>query len=193
MPLNCAGESGDMPTKISRRLVIDASVAHASGGEEAIFPTSKNCRDFLKAVQTISHRIVMTPAITEEWKNHQSNFARRWRVSMEARKKVVRVSAPADDNLRDKIKHIASSDKARDAMLKDIHLIEAAKATDQTVIALDETVRNLFAAAGQRVGEMRNIVWVNPDKVEEKSISWLENGAKPEKKRMLGFGGKANK
>ncbi|MGH7596646.1 MAG: hypothetical protein ACREOI_09850 [bacterium] len=78
-------------------------------------------------------------------------------------------------------------------MLKDIHLIEAAKTTDQTVIALDETVRKLFVAAGQRVGEMRNIVWVNPDKVEEQPISWLENGAKLEKKRLLGFGGKTNK
>lgn len=182
-----------MPTKTSRRLVIDASIAHASGGEEAIFPTSKNCRDFLIAVRTICHRVVMTTAIIEEWNNHQSNFARRWRVSMEARKKVVRVSAPTDDNLRYKIKHIASSDKARDAMLKDIHLIEAAKATDQTVIALDETVRNLFASISQSVGEMRNIVWVNPDKAEEQSISWLENGAKPEKKRLLGFGGRANK
>lgn len=174
-----------MPTKISRRLVIDASVAHASGGEEAIFPTSKNCRDFLKAVQTISHRVVMTTAIIEAWNNHQSNFARRWRVSMETRKKVVRVNTPVEDNLRDQIKRIVTSDKARHAMLKDIHLIEAAKVADQTVIALDETVRNLFATVGQRIGEIRNIVWVNPDKAEEHSISWLGNGAKPEKKRLL--------
>jgi hypothetical protein len=135
----------------------------------------------------------MTTAVIEEWNNHQSHFARRWRRSMEARKKVVRVGAPADDNLRDKIKHIASSDKARDAMLKDIHLIEAAKVTDQTVIALDETVRNLFASMSRRVGELRSIVWANPDKTEEQSISWLENGAKPEKRRLLGFGARANK
>lgn len=180
-----------MSAKASRRLVIDASVAHASGGEEAIFPTSKNCRDFLKAVQTICHHVVMTTAVIEEWNNHQSHFARRWRRSMEARKKVVRVGAPADDDLRNKIKRVASSDKAREAMLKDIHLIEAAKATDQTVIALDETVRNLFTAAGQHAGEMRNIVWINPDKVEEQPIPWLEKGAKPEKRRMLGLGGKS--
>ncbi len=98
----------------------------------------------------------------------------------------MRISAPADDGLRDKIKHIASSDKAREAMLKDIHLIEAAKATDQTVIALDETVRNFFASISRNISEMRNIVWVNPDKAEEQPISWLENGAKPEKKRLLG-------
>ncbi|MCI0691209.1 hypothetical protein L0337_04275 [candidate division KSB1 bacterium] len=180
-----------MPTKISRRLVIDASIAHASGGEEATFPTSKNCRDFLIAVRTICHRIVMTTAIIEEWNNHQSNFTRRWRVSMEARKKVNRLNAPINKKLRDKIKEIATNEKAREAMFKDIHLVEAAKATDQIVVALDETVRDLFASISRSIGEMRNIVWVNPDKTEEQPISWLENGAKPEKRRMLGLGGKS--
>jgi hypothetical protein len=80
-----------MPTKISRRLVIDASVARSSGGEAATYPTSKHCRDFLKATLKICHRVVMTPDIMEEWRAHQSGFARRWRVSMEARKKVERM------------------------------------------------------------------------------------------------------
>ncbi len=182
-----------MPTKISRRLVIDASIAHASGGEEATFPTSKNCRDFLIAVRAICHRVVMTTAIIEEWNNHQSNFARRWRVSMEARKKVNRVNAPVNNKLRDKIKKITATEKDCEAMLKDIHLVEAAKATEQSVASLDETVRNLFASISRRVGEFRSIVWVNPDKIEEQPMSWLENGAKPEKKRLLGFEGKANK
>lgn len=39
-----------MLVKASKHLVIDASVARSSGGENAMYPTSKNCRDFLKAV-----------------------------------------------------------------------------------------------------------------------------------------------
>jgi hypothetical protein len=66
-------------------------------------------------------------------------------------------------------------------------LIEAAKTTDETVISLDETVRNLFISAARHVGELRTIVWINPDKTEEQPITWLENGAKHEKKRSLGF------
>jgi hypothetical protein len=38
-----------------------------------------------------------------------------------------------------------------------------------------------------QVDELKEIVWVNPPKIEEeKPIEWLENGAKPEKERMLG-------
>lgn len=175
-----------MAAKISRRLVIDASVARSSGGEDATFPTSKRCRDFLKAVLDICHRIVLTPEIQAEWHKHQSNFARRWLVSMFARKKVEQVASVTDQNLRDKINAVAENEKACAAMLKDVHLLEAALATDETVVTLDEIVRELFAKASRSVGEIKYVVWVNPDKDDEESLRWLENGAKAEKKRKLG-------
>ncbi|MGA9382780.1 MAG: hypothetical protein WBV73_28800 [Phormidium sp.] len=67
-----------MIEKVSKLLVIDASVARAAGGESAKSPTSKYCRDFLLAVLDISHRVVMTPDIRKEWDKHQSSFARTW-------------------------------------------------------------------------------------------------------------------
>ena len=72
-------------------------------------------------------------------------------------------------------------------MLKDFHLVEAALVTDHTVIALDEIVRALFGTACQTIGQMRTIIWVNPDKPEEQAIAWLEAGAAPERHRQLGF------
>lgn len=175
-----------MVAKISRRLVIDASVAQSSGGEDATFPTSKHCRDFLKAVLSICHRIVLTPEIQAEWHKHQSNFARKWLVSMFARKKVEQAGSVMNQNLRDRIDAAAAeNEKTRAAMLKDVHLLEAALATDETIIALDEIVRELFAKASMSVGEIRNVVWVNTDKADEKSLAWLEGGAKAEKKRRL--------
>ena len=68
---------------------------------------------------------------------------------------------------------------------KDFHLLQAALATDQTVISLDETIRQLFARASQQVGEIRHIIWVNPDRTEEHSITWLQNGAPSETHRRL--------
>jgi hypothetical protein len=44
--------------KASRRLVIDASVAHAAGDSKATVPIAKNCRDFLEAVLSICLRAV---------------------------------------------------------------------------------------------------------------------------------------
>ena len=170
----------------SKQLVIDTDVAQASGSETATHPRAKHCRDFLQKMLSLSHSVVMTPEISNEWNEHQSRFARRWRVSMDARKKVYRVNAPADEELRDKIKQAATNDKEDEDMQKDFHLLEAARATDQAIISLDETVRGLFARATQHVGEIRDIVWVNPEHTEEEEpIEWLKNGAPPDDHRKL--------
>jgi len=177
-----------VPSKAARDLVVDASVARSAGGEEATYPTSKNCRDCLKTILALPHRVVMSQPITDEWNKHKSAFARGWLVSMTARRRVLRVEPEQLTELRQRIQGITDSQKERDAMLKDFHLIEAALATDQTVIALDEIVRALFGTACQTMGQMKSVVWVNPDKLEEQPFAWLEAGAEPEKHRQLGFG-----
>lgn len=177
-----------MSAKVSKRLVIDASVARSAGSEDATNLVSKNCRDFLKAVRNICHRIVMTPDIKEEWNKHQSIFASRWRSSMVAKGKMeYRSDIMLDDELWSKVEDFANFDNQREAMIKDIRLIEAALATDKIVISLDDKVRNLFSKAAEQVDELKDIVWVNPAKPEEKAIEWLEKGAEAEIERKLGF------
>jgi hypothetical protein len=176
-----------MPPGNSRRLVIDASVARSSGDENATYPTSKRCRDFLLATRETGHQAVMTPGIRDEWNKHQSGFARRWRVSMLARKKLCIANVARNDELREKIERTAAKEKHRKAMLKDMHLIEAAMATDRVIISLDETVRALFSEAARGVSELRIVLWANPDKTEEGCLVWLEAGAKAETRRYLGF------
>ena len=73
-----------------------------------------------------------------------------------------------------------------EAMEKDFHLPGAALETDQTIISRDENIRGLFKRASQQVDEIRNIIWVNPDRTaEEQPIVWLQNGAPPEPHRLL--------
>lgn len=175
-----------MPVKRSRRLVIDASVARSAGGETAVFPTSKHCRDFLRATLETGHRVVMTPAISAEWRSHQSRFARQWLVSMTARKKVYRLDSVTDKKLRHTLGQASTSKKDREAMLKDCLLVEAAIVTDRSIISLDETVRSLFSGMAQELRTLRRIVWINPDREDEQPILWLKNGAKLERKRFLG-------
>lgn len=176
-----------MPSRNPRRLVIDASVASSSGGEAAIHSTPKHCRDFLKATRDAGHQAVMTPSLQDEWDRHQSRFARLWRQSMVARRKLVIICVTPNDRLREKVESTAEIKSHREAMLKDMHLIEAAKATDHTIVSLDEIVRKLFVAAARSVTELRIVIWANPDKTEEGCIAWLEAGAKAERKRQLGF------
>lgn len=170
----------------SRRLVIDASVASASGDPKATLPVPSNCRDFLKAVLKICHRVVLSAELTEEWNRHQSNFARTWRVSMVARKKGKRTAPAQNASLRARILKTTTKEKDQQAVEKDFHLIEAAMDADGIVVSLDETARRAFALAASQVKELRGLVWANPARESEECGDWLEAGLPVEKSRQLG-------
>ncbi len=173
---------------MSRRLVIDASVACAAGGDDARNPKSKSCRDALKSVLEVCHKFILSDDLADEWNKHQSRFARKWRAQMVARKKLIRVPSRANAQLRTKLKHVARTVKDANAMIKDCHLIEASIATDEVIISIDEAVRLLFKNAADRVGEIGNIVWVNPNLSKKAAISWLQTGAKANSELQLKFG-----
>jgi hypothetical protein len=174
-----------MRAKVSRRLVIDASVARSAGGAGATFPASKHCRDFLLQMRLRSHRVVFTEPVYAEWKKHESTFARTWRASMVARKMLVRSQVPEDPVLRDELKEAGETERGRSAMTKDAHLIEAALAMDRTVVSLDDAVRALFGAATKCVAVLRDVIWANPAKPAENCLKWLDDGARPDAHRRL--------
>ena len=170
-----------------KRLVVNASVARAAGGKGAIVSVSVNCTEFLEAFQEESpHHVVMTPELSEEWNKHQSNFSARWLKSMIARKRFVYVNPSQNSTLSDEIEMTANRERDIEALRKDFHLLQAALATDQIIVSLDETIRGLFKQASQQVGEIQNIIWVNPKRTtEEQPITWLQNGAPSEPHRRL--------
>jgi hypothetical protein len=134
-------------SKPSRRLVIDASVGAAAG--QTNFPTSRRSREFLTEVLKISHRAVMTQELAQEWDDHQTRFSRLWRVEMRSRRKVVDLEHVENEQVRSQV-------RSTKAVLKDLHLIEAALATDNTVISLDDRARHDLA-----VEATEEIMWVN--------------------------------
>ncbi len=171
---------------LSKRLVIDASVARSAGGPEASVPESARCRDLLMAVKRICHRLVYTRVIAEEWRRHRSAFSQQWLLSMFAHRKVVRDDVPLDRRLRSRVRAAFSTTTDADAAEKDCHLIEAALAFDQVVLSRDDTARLLFEAIAASVGEIRHLAWVNPSAQSENAIEWLEDGAPAEGLRCLG-------
>ena len=171
--------------KKSLCLVIDANVARSAGPENATHPTSKSCRDVLLAVEKHGFCIVSTADLREEWNRHQSGFFRLWRVQMMARKRITALPVSADTILRNKLKACPSSEKDCEAMLKDVHLLEAALASDNRIISCERVVRILFAHACSTVSEIRHILWAKPDNEEEKVIGWLEKGTPDEDHRRL--------
>ena len=168
-----------MPRGISRLLVIDASVARAAGASE--HPVSSTTRQFLEAVLDVSHQMVFTPPILDEWRRHQSKFAKRWRVSMHARRKIRMLGAQEDASLRSRILGPAVTGTLREIRLKDIPLVEAALRTDSVIVSRDEEARDAF-----QLRELSAIVWVNPVRDSGRMRSWLEEGARPVEEWKLG-------
>ena len=169
-------------------LVIDTDIARAAGGGNTQREPSKSCRVFMDTMlDHTQHKVVLTRAIQEEWNKHQSIATSTWRRTMIAQKRMCLIHAPADTRLRQKVEQCASSENKRKAMLKDIHLMEAAIQADKIVISMDETVRNCFREITHKIRPMAYIAWVNPSIIEEKPIEWLQNGAEIEGKRLLGY------
>lgn len=172
-----------MANQGSRRLVIDADVVHSAGETE--HPISSACRRFLETVLDARHHVVMTDAILEEWRHHMSRYSRRWRRRMYGRRLVIQIEVNEDEILRGRIDAAVHRDQ-RAIVAKDVHLIEAAIATDRLVTSKDESARRAFKDTSNGVNELKQILWVNPTCNKEKPIEWLENGARAEAHRMLG-------
>jgi hypothetical protein len=157
---------------VSRRLVIDASVASAAG--QTLQPASRRCREFLRTVLRICHRTTMTPRLREEWRRHQSLFAKAWLAEMRSRAKAEDVADVRNEEMRDQAPGTPSAQK-------DLHLIEAALNSDRIVISLDDRAR-----AELSVPAAAEVMWVNPVSEGGHAIYWLNKGAAPVKEWMLG-------
>lgn len=171
-----------------RQLVVDTSVARSAGGENAVHPTSRNCRAFLRTMLEGEHRLVMTPDIISEWKRHRSMYAQRWLVQMYSRRRVDHIPLPDNSELHKKIFSDSADredDRCYEAIQKDLILLDPALATDKIVVSLDERVRACFALAARSTGELRSLVWVCPGNDAEEAVEWLRAGARPERQRQL--------
>jgi hypothetical protein len=64
------------------------------------------------------------------------------------------------------------------AVEKDVLLVIAAWATDNTVASRDEKVKKLLGELATSERRLCTIVWVNPDQPDGAVVRWLEAGAR---------------
>ena len=155
-----------------KRLVIDASVAGSA--TEKNHPEAMLCLDFLSRVRDLKYHVVMNEKIIEEWNRHQTRYSLQWITYMTERKRVFKGRIARNEPLRRSM--------ITKAMLKDVHLLKAALATDKRIVSKDDTARNSF----RRISDVGPVVWVNPCRPEEKAVVWLNRGARLESYRRLG-------
>ncbi len=171
--------------KMSRRIVVDASIARSAGTTEN--PVSIRSREFLQTMLHVCHRIVMTTDLMREWRKHQSKFAAGWLSAMVRRGRVVTVVPNADrySMLALAIRHSEGTTNQHDALAKDCLLVVAAWEADHLIASRDDRVRKLFASLNSHVDGIGRLIWVNPDHSKEDVTAWLHAGARSESHRRL--------
>ena len=73
-------------------------------------------------------------------------------------------------------------------MLKDVHLLESALATDHAVVSQETNVLLLFITHTQPLGIPRPVAWVNPAEDAPTCVAWIEAGATLEGVRNIPAG-----
>lgn len=184
-----------MARKISRRLVIDASVARSATMSQD--STSTACREFLQEVLTVCHRVILTREIEREWQyvalqirsradEVRSRFLVGWMFAMGRKGKLLRPHVASEAALRDKINHLGIAEQTRQTISEDLHLIEAALAADHIVISRDDEVHSLLRSITRSCPEISKVIWCNPVLRRVDCAEWLRNGARSVKVWQLG-------
>jgi hypothetical protein len=168
---------------LTRRLVIDANIAGAAGVSEAA--TSFRSRVFLQAVRDVSHRVVITPAINAEWKEHMSQWTAEWFTAMTSRKKVERIVVEQDQQLRACIRAAGFGTRQVLEVEKDAHLVEAALATDRVVCSLEVHAPRNFRRVAESHGPIRNLTWADINLEPWVIADWLRRGARAKRAWQL--------
>ncbi len=170
----------------SKVIVIDASILRTAGEPSKIDQRSAKCRQFLEAMRRICHRAILTPEMKVEWDKHQSNFGTRWRASMARIGKIVFSHIEIDQTLRSAIRDASPDKHIAEIMIKDARLIEAALASDQIVVSLDDKARLHFRDICVRITRLKRVSWINPNVKSDQYVKWMEEGAKSLKDHKLG-------
>jgi hypothetical protein len=162
--------------KSSKKVVVDACIARSSGFRE--IPASENSRNFLEMLRETDHLVAFNKDLSDEWNRHQSSFARKWRLTMVAKRKVVFVESFENMRLRDSLSRAVIQKKKLQAAMKDIHLVELALQTDKFIISGDNEVRLIFWDSSEKIPLLKDIIWFNPIEQFDFVMNWFKEGAK---------------
>lgn len=173
-----------LPERNRKRIVIDADIARAASPSKS--PVPGRCFDFLVTLRECKHKVVFSDELWQEWLGNRSGHAWRWMRTMRARKLVDRIPDPRDPFLREKIGRFAETTADLEVMNKDVHLLEAALATDRIVTSKDDQAQECFEEMCHGIGEIREVVWANPVSENDACKGWLKRGAPPDPQRQLG-------
>lgn len=124
--------------------MIDASVLRSAGEK---IGHSAHAGQVLSAVLEICHRAAFSADVRAEWDKHNSRIGAKWRASMVARKKLVKVdTSKRSHEILAVIDQLEASEKAKASLRKDVLVLATAASADGIVITGDVRLRELTEA-----------------------------------------------
>ncbi|QOZ92910.1 hypothetical protein EU243_15105 [Bacillus velezensis] len=150
--------------------IIDACVLTSASPKTQV---SKRVAAFLDIFLKTKNKIGMTEDLKKEWFDHKSTYTAKVFGMLKNQRRIIKISDHETvEDLRTKIQNI--KDKQRvEAILKDMHLLEAAILTDKFIISLDNKARNNFNHFYNCVPGIPDVCWLNPSDENEKATEWL--------------------
>lgn len=142
----------------SLHVVVDTTVARAAGLTD--HPISSACREQLDRIRRICHKVLYSKAIGDEWRKHEGAYFRTWLRSMYSKKKVINSGSASTHIQVSSITEL--TEKEREALEKDLHLIEAACQGNGIIVTLDKRIEEIWEKLPQKVRTARPITWIDP-------------------------------
>ena len=178
------------------RLVLDVCVLGTANNLAAPGSEAKSCWLFLNAFSESQHVASISKDLEKEWSESRKVciHAYVWWHTLFSKKRLdYRYSLLNTRNprLRAKIRSLINrrdmcSSKI-DKMIDDVHLIELALLTDDTIVSIDRKDRKKFCEASVYINALNSIVWADPHKHRTDIIQWLNAGANPVEEWKLGY------
>jgi hypothetical protein len=105
---------------------------------------------------------VLSRDLEREWERHASEFSRMWWTRMKRKGAIAELGPCQNQALRGDIEACAEPEPLKQAMRDDVHLVEAALATELRIVSLDTEARDLFQRLQTSVQLVSQISWIDP-------------------------------
>jgi hypothetical protein len=153
-------------------IVIDADIARAVGfSEHPVSSTSRALLEALMASKDIG--IAFNRTLLDEWKKHQSTFARTWLSSMIAKRRfhLIKTVPGVAEGV---VQSAPITDVQKKIAAKDAHLIDIALASGKFIASNDKTARAVFCLVSGNTPLFHGIIWAVPIDCSTTLLSLLE-------------------
>lgn len=151
-----------MPPKQNKMYVVDASIARAASGKDSTHPVPEVCRRVMEDILANGHSIVMDRTMFEEWKRHESGYAKKWKTGMFARKRLETISTEGTVAFIEEYEKCDMSDRCKSAIKKDLHILKCALLRGAVIVTNDRRLKECVETILDCIPRLRDLTWLIP-------------------------------